>query len=1132
MPTASAHSASAAVDAPALKTAIQQRVDAARVVYDSRLLEVTGITMLPAVPFDMIVIAGLLLDRQAPDLSPLYLGSVLSPPDYKCFGWVLSGNDHKFKFTCLLCKLSAKSACKDCTFEVAEWRNVTAQWTSHCGNFHPAMLSKAPINKTVPRVPTFARNAHNFFGPREPMASANAALTSTEAIDSVAVRRADTGRSIERFNWYMKRLVPLAASGALSFRWFGKRVWKNFVTEVSNGRITHPDMGGRDAVEAHINKAAITMIETMRSEIREKVHFNDGRFINGKKVYSLVANTHDGWSATAYSDSMQTGVSYVFANGRLYHFCPGYLPTSSKYAHETFKVQAQLVDALGVPLSLHLGRTVDYGSDGMAKEGLALWRAKYEEEGGKGDFYSWVCAAHGLDKALYWAATGGDGFAAIVKNRSSAKDTPVARSAIAASGSAEADGAVETVGMAETATCTSDDSSAGAGGGKKHAAIAKRLTLAIRMGAAAFSILAGDLFAIVTSIRNSPAAHKKLHKKSGYLIPKMVVTRWGVYNILLGRALLLWSTIKIMDPVKDLNLYADSTDAAELWRTRVKAIDASLPAIALVLSAQRVVDTALGVLGTTSQPTMPLVLPVITWMIEQIRLLTEAAFNNGASFSQPNDFLVDMKPVRDGKTTQLRLMDNEAPILLALRYLIGLQCAIFKRYPFEVIAPSCGMHNGYIIRSKIALVDAAAMGSNLLGQPLFNGRIRLLSGLTPFFSDVHVLAAVAHPRISYAAQLVDNTLEERAGNALTTLFNGMYGPIQSGGGGGGSGGGFNPFRKHAATADTYRSMLNAAIAAMFDAYLGDKAFSQGANRFSINEYKWLDDNLASHAILPAVHRATYSAQATSADPERTNSFGALIWNKSRRNLSAENGSSAVVVSLRQRELDAQRSEAPTLSSIPHVPEILHYLDSMALDDKLRKALPDLEAPPTRELSRTEMCICTYTDVLQLPAFNTVANAMSLHDEVEDLDASELLEALDSTAFVADDDGVAVMPVDFISALQSEEVQEGNADDFCVPTVAPPADLAYGRSGNRSLRIALRAAATAAAAAAAQASAATGAAADEVSGTDTTATAGNTVVTSTTETLQVALRKRARVANTAAVVLVDGDGDVIVDDEAK
>jgi len=117
-------------------------------------------------------------------------------------------------------------------------------------------------------------------------------------------------------------------------------------------------------------------------------------------------------------------------------------------------------------------------------QACALWKEAVQAAGGAGHEYRlWICAAHLLDKALYWAATGGHGFGAIIKGRR----VKAGACAILGSNAASAE-----PGGSEP-------------GGKKRRPTPK--TLAARIGSKAFAALAGDLLAIVSSIRSTHSAH-------------------------------------------------------------------------------------------------------------------------------------------------------------------------------------------------------------------------------------------------------------------------------------------------------------------------------------------------------------------------------------------------------------------------------------------------------------------------------------------------------------------------------------------------------------------------------------------------------------------------------------------------
>ena len=438
----------------------------------------------------------------------------------------------------------------------------------------------------------------------------------------------------------------------------------------------------------------------------------------------------------------------------------------------------------------------------------------------------------------------------------------------------------------------------------------------------------------------------------------------------------------------------------------------------------------------------------------------------------------------------MRLRENESPMLMALRYLIGLQHALFKRYPFELVEGTGKQtKNGYSIRSKNALVDVDDMKLSLKGVPLFTGRIRLLTGKTPCFTGLHVLATVVHPRLSLAALAADPALFRVAKEAAASLFGDIYGEIAVG-----DGSSFNPLRGlgESEGESSYGALLLSGVRAMHKAFLADTVYSSSSNRYSLDDYDWLNKVLGgSHNIIFAAQRALYAIAATSADAERTNSMGALTWSKQRRNLKADNGSSAIVVAQRSIAVKAQQQPPPVLADIQNLPEILHSLDAQVVDDDGKNVLPELLAPPSRRISKTEESLRGHTDALKLSGLSAVMSAFAIPDDIDEPGSGELLEALDSMAFIADDDADAIMPVRLFADMLVEESdsEDGGhaASSGGVKAVdAPASELApaiYGRAQNRSLRIILKAAADdemeqqrAAAVAAADASAAAEAAA--------------------------------------------------------
>ena len=348
---------------------------------------------------------------------------------------------------------------------------------------------------------------------------------------------------------------------------------------------------------------------------------------------------------------------------------------------------------------------------------------------------------------------------------------------------------------------------------------------------------------------------------------------------------------------------------------------------------------------------------------------------------------------------------------------------------------------------------------------------------------MHVLAALTHPRISFLAATADPMLFERAADAATQLFTGMYGDAD----GSSNSARFDPLAQFgsATAAGGYKATSLAGSKALHAAFLEDSNFSTSSQRSAVNEYEWFSNSCAAaHVVLHAAHRATCSPQATSADPERTNCFGSRTWSKFRRNLSAESGSRAVVVAMQERAAQRHSKAAPTLPDIPYMCEIIHNLEAQLVDDKLEKVLTILGEPPRRQVSKTESTIIQHAGRIAADSVAATLSAISFqYDELEEPEAGELLEALDSAAFVADDNWLSIMPVSLVSALDESEssvvaqcttlnvdavveddkenntVQNDTDDFFVQPTTkATLAEMAYGRIGYRSMRLALRAAA--------------------------------------------------------------------------
>ena len=85
-----------------------------------------------------------------------------------------------------------------------------------------------------------------------------------------------------------------------------------------------------------------------------------------------------------------------------------------------------------------------------------------------------------------------------------------------------------------------------------------------------------------------------------------------------------------MNPVSELQLYKNDDLAVAPWAQLRVSIDAKLPSLAVALVAQRAVMTAISVLNTTTQPTAPLVWPVMLWLVLTVRKLLAAVVSAGA----------------------------------------------------------------------------------------------------------------------------------------------------------------------------------------------------------------------------------------------------------------------------------------------------------------------------------------------------------------------------------------------------------------------------------------------------------------------------------------------------------------------
>ena len=156
-----------------------------------------------------------------------------------------------------------------------------------------------------------------------------------------------------------------------------------------------------------------------------------------------------------------------------------------------------------------------------------------------------------------------------------------------------------------------------------------------------------------------------------------------------------------------------------------------------------------------------------------------------------------------------------------------------------------------------------------------------------------------------------------------------------------------------------------------------------------------------------------------------------------------------------------------------------------MDDKGKSVLPELLAPPGRRMTKTEESLRAHT-ARSSWGLSSVMSAFTIPDDIDEPDSGKLLEALDSMAFVADDNAADIMPVRLFPDMlvgenDSDDGGHAASTDGDRAVDAPASELApaiYGRAQNRSLRIIIKAAAAdemeqqrAAAVAAADASAA-------------------------------------------------------------
>lgn len=511
-----------------------------------------------------------------------------------------------------------------------------------------------------------------------------------------------------------------------------------------------------------------------------------------------------------------------------------------------------------------------------------------------------------------------------------------------------------------------------------------------------------------------------------------------------------------MNPVSELQLYKNDDLAVAPWAQLRVSIDAKLPSLAVALVAQRAVMTAISVLNTTTQPTAPLVWPVMLWLVLTVRKLLAAVVSAGACAGSPS-LLVDCVAVSA----------YETPLTLLARFLAGLQQALFVRYPFAVIGGDTKI-NGIALVSPNMLVASSSSGR---GQPLCGGRVRFCDG--PGMNNYFVLASLVHPHVSPIAQFYDGGhLLGRATAAAEELFAALYpsklaaGPVGA------------KVKKDPLGAPLLPVSTTGDVAALLRAAVGDlrgasdtrltKAF--GADRFAVDPYVWMQTEglTAKHTILAASQIATYCIPATAADAERSHSEAGRHWSDDRRGLGVKAGSDGTVIAQYNRREALNKAPAPVLPSIACVPQILHELQSILTEEEettdgdtvFVPVYPGLPTPPSRKLTAAELRITAELGTLAeaLPGLAAVIHNIDFSDVelAESVDADAASAALAAGALVALPDG-QLATVEAESDSDTDEPSEDLGGDADTPdvTTAIAVPTVLGREGNRSMRIAVR-----------------------------------------------------------------------------
>jgi len=420
------------------------------------------------------------------------------------------------------------------------------------------------------------------------------------------------------------KLAAFVAENALPFRVAASASMRDllFFANTANSMRT-ADMPGEDGVASCVDRLAMLELSANRNRLWNALATGGGLTINGKPLVGKVALICDAWQATPLAAHMAGGVVSSFDGFRLTTVALGYVAQTRKFSKDTVNSELTLIGRLAVPggmspLNVLIARVHDRGSDGASALADQMWNSAVQKAGSPLALQHVICAAHLADKALFWALMGGRKISAIVKLGNAAAAPPPA-------------------------------------GGKPRAE-----SLPERRGSDAYGMLTGVLYGTVTKIRSVPSAHKLLHEKSGLRIPTVVITRWCVYTILLARCVVLWAFIREMDAMT-LGLIGKSSAEAATWAARRATIDANMTPICLALLAQRYVSTFIDVMSLQTQPTMPLVLPLLVWTFTGIRALLKTAITAGACKGSPT-VLIDFELVSESK----------APLMLLARFLVGL----------------------------------------------------------------------------------------------------------------------------------------------------------------------------------------------------------------------------------------------------------------------------------------------------------------------------------------------------------------------------------------------------------------------------------------------------------------------------